>query len=108
MSTFLSLQLTVLYSVEFVTMTCHFSGIFFVESFAGNILSCKAMDSEADDVVDVSIGYWFPKNEPRPFPKLYEIVTPGKVYEISGTYCIVKGQTTAMVLSMLSMNLTRR
>jgi hypothetical protein len=82
-------------------MTCHFSGIFFVESFASNILSCKAMDSEAEEEVEVSIGYWFPKTESRPFPKLYEIVTPGKVYEISGTYCIVKGQSTPMVLSFV-------
>lgn len=59
------------------------------------------MDSEAEEVVEVSIGYWFPKNELRPFPKLYEMVTPGKVYEISGTYCLVKGQSTAVVLSFI-------
>ena len=78
-------------------MTCHFSGIFLVESIANNVLNCKAMDSEAEDVVDVSIGYWFPKSESRPFPKLYDIVASGKVYEISGTYCIIKGQSTAVV-----------
>jgi hypothetical protein len=80
-------------------MTCHFSGIFFVESFAENILSCKAIDSEAEDVVEVPIRYWFPSREPRPFQKLYENVTAGKVYEISGTYCLLKDQSSPIVLS---------
>ena len=83
-------------------MTCHFSGIFLVESIANNVLNCKAMDSEAEEVVDVSIGYWFPKSELRPFPQLYDNVAPGKVYEISGTYCIRKGQPTALVSSLQS------
>ena len=79
-------------------MTCHFSGIFLVESIANNVLNCKALDSEAEEIVDVSIGYWFPKNELRPFPQLYDNVAPGKVYEISGTYCIRKDQPTALVI----------
>jgi hypothetical protein len=65
-----------------ITTICHFSGIFFVESFAENVLSCKAIDSEAEDVVEVPIRYWFPSREPHPFQKLYENVTAGKVYEI--------------------------
>jgi hypothetical protein len=60
------------------------------------------MDSEAEEVVNVSIGYWFPKSELRPFPQLYDNVAPGKVYEISGTYCIRKGQPTALVSSLQS------
>ena len=60
------------------------------------------MDSEAEEEVEVSIGYWFPKSESHPFPQLYDSVLPGKVYEISGTYCIKKGQATVMVFFLQS------